>query len=59
MKSEKISDCCSIRLMKERAIECLTILSTCQLAVDITVDGKDNKEEETREVADSRMYHIS
>ena len=27
--------------------------------VDSTVDGKDNKEEETREVADSRMYHIS
>jgi hypothetical protein len=29
------------------------------LVVDGTVDGKDNKEEKTREVTGSRMYHIS
>ena len=38
--------------MKERGIECPTILSTCELVVDDTVDGKDNKEEETLEVAE-------
>jgi len=27
--------------------------------VDGTADGKDNKEEKTREVPDIRMYHIS
>ena len=45
LKSGKISDCYSIQLMKERGIECLTILSTCELVLDDTVDGKDNKEE--------------
>ena len=28
---------------------CLTILGTCELVVDSTVDGKGNKEEKTRE----------
>ena len=37
---------------------CLTILSTCELVVDSTVDGKGNKEEKTREVANIRMYHF-
>ena len=36
---------------------CLTTLSTCELVIDDTVDGKDNKEEKTREVADIKMYH--
>ena len=39
----------------------MTTLSTCELVVDYTVDGKDSKEEktsETREVADIRMYHF-
>ena len=31
---------------------------SCGLVVDGTVDGKDNKEEKTREVLDIRMYHI-
>ena len=31
---------------------------SCGLVVDGTVDGKDNKEEKTREVADMRMYHF-
>ena len=30
---------------------------SCGLVVDGTVDGKDNKEEKTREVADIKMYH--
>ena len=30
----------------------VTTLSTCELVVDNTVDGKDTKEEKTREVAD-------
>ena len=30
---------------------------SCDLVVDGTVDGGDNKEEETREVADIRMKH--
>ena len=30
---------------------------SCVLVVDGTVDGRDNEEEETREVADIRMYH--
>ena len=30
----------------------LTKLSTCGFVVDGTVDGKDNKEEKTREVSD-------
>ena len=29
------------------------------LVVDGTVDGKNNKEEKTREVADTMMYHFS
>ena len=37
---------------------CLTILSTCELVVDSTVDGKGNKEEKTREVANIRMFHF-
>ena len=38
--------------MKEKGVECLTILSTCELVLDDTVDGKDNKKEETLEVAE-------
>ena len=30
---------------------------SCELVVDNTVDGKDNLEEKTREVADIRMNH--
>ena len=37
----------------------LTKISTCGLVVDGTVEGKDNREEKTREVADIRMYSIS
>ena len=37
---------------------CLTTLSTCGLVFDGTVDGNDNKEEKTREVANTRMYHF-
>ena len=37
---------------------CLTTLSTCGLVFDGTVDGNDNKEEKTREVANNRMYHF-
>ena len=55
LKSDKIPDCYSIRLMKERGIECLTILSTCELVLDDTVDGKDNKEAKTLGVYDIRM----
>ena len=29
------------------------------MVVDGTVDGKNNKEEKTREVADTMMYHFS
>ena len=36
----------------------LTTLSTCELVVDGNVDGNDNKEEKTREVANNRMYHF-
>ena len=36
---------------------CLTTLNTGELVVNGTVDGKDNKEEKTREVADIKMYH--
>ena len=32
---------------------------TCELVVDNTVDGKDNMEEKTSEVADFRRYHFS
>ena len=32
---------------------------SCELVVDNTVDGKDTKEEKTREVADTMMYHFS
>ena len=37
---------------------CLTTFSTCELVVDGNVDGNDNKEEKTREVANNRMYHF-
>ena len=37
----------------------LKTISTCELVVDDTMDGKDNKKEKTREVPDIRMYHIS
>ena len=30
----------------------------CKLVVDNTVDGKDNLDKKTREVADIRMYHF-
>ena len=33
-------------------LTCLTVLSTCELVGDSTVDGKGNKEEKTREVSD-------
>ena len=36
-----------------------TILSKCELVVDDTIDGMDNFEGETREVANIRMYDIS
>ena len=35
---------------------CLTTLSTCELEVNETLEGKDNLGEKTREVADFRMY---
>ena len=38
-------------------LTCLTRLSTWELVVDDTMDGKDNLEEKTREVADIQMYH--
>ena len=34
-------------------------ISNKRVDVDNIVDGKDNSEEMTREVADIRMYHIS
>ena len=37
----------------------LKTISTCELVVDDTMDGKDNLEEKTVVVADIRMYHIS
>ena len=37
---------------------CLTTLSQCELVVDDNVDGKDNEEGKTTEVADIRMYHF-
>ena len=37
---------------------CLTTLSKCGLVFDGTVDGNDNKEEKTREVANTRMYYF-
>ena len=36
----------------------VTTLRTCE-EVDDTVDGKDNREEKTRTVADIRKYHFS
>ena len=33
--------------------------STRELVVDVTVDGEENLEEKTREVADIRMHQIS
>ena len=35
-----------------------TTLRTCE-EVDDTMDGKDNKEEKTREGVDIRLYHFS
>ena len=37
----------------------MTTLSRRELVVDNTVDGKDTKEEKTREVPDIRRYHFS
>ena len=37
---------------------CLTTLSACALVFDGSVDDKGNNEENTREVADTRMYHF-
>ena len=37
---------------------CLTTLSQCELVVDDNVDGKDNEEGKTMEVADIRVYHF-
>ena len=37
---------------------CLTTLSTCGLVFDGTVDDKGNKEEKTRVVSNTRMYHF-
>ena len=37
----------------------LKTLSSCELMVDDTVDGKDNKEKKIRGFADIRMYHFS
>ena len=36
----------------------VTTLSTCELVVDNTVDGKDTKEEKTREVADKQNVSL-
>ena len=33
-------------------------ISQCELVVDDNVDGKDNEEGKTTEVADIRMYHF-
>ena len=38
---------------------CLTTLNTGELVVNHTVDGEDNQEEKTMEVADIRIYHYS
>ena len=37
----------------------VTTLSTCELVVDNTVDGKDTKEEKTREAPDIITSHVS
>ena len=37
----------------------VTTLSTCELVVDNTVDGKDTKEEKPREVPDIITSHVS
>ena len=37
----------------------LKTLSSCELMVDDTVDGKNNKEKKIRGVADIRIYHFS
>ena len=37
----------------------VTTLSTCELVVDNNVDGKDTKEENTREVPDIITSHVS
>ena len=36
----------------------LTTLSKCELVANVTVDGMDNKEGKSREVANIRMYHF-
>ena len=38
---------------------CLRTLNICELAVDDTVNGEDNMEEKTSEVADIRRYHFN
>ena len=38
---------------------CLTTLNTGELVVNHTVDGEDNQEEKTMEVADIKMHHIT
>ena len=37
----------------------LKTLSSCELTVNDTVDGKNNKEKKIRGVADIRIYHFS
>ena len=37
----------------------VTTLRSCEFEIDNPVDGKDIKEEKTREVAEIRMYHFS
>ena len=37
----------------------LTTLSACGSVVDGTVEGKDNREEKTREVTNIKMYTVS
>ena len=37
----------------------LKTLSSCELMVDDTVDGKDNKEKKIRGGPDIRIYHFS
>ena len=38
---------------------CVSTLSACELVFDDTVDGEENLEEKTREVADIKMHHIT
>ena len=37
---------------------CVTTLSTFELVIYDTVDGKENLEKKTREVTEIRMYHF-